>query len=360
MYTYLHCDQFSKQSPIKSEKRTRKMTSINDIQEKTHPEPSVSHSGPSPELKKATPTLWPSALFRNPFCYKSMAVQSSPGKLPAFLMITTLLCLATLGAASPLINPEEQRPAEVPPIAPDHPAYHPAVSQPHHESGEEGEHQPEQPAHHISFPRPRREFREKEHRPSYEEHRPEGQHHAEEHQPEGQYPPEQSHTEETHHPKGDHLEVSRLEENHAEEHRPEGFHPEVHIRSSLLEPPAPLPAGAYTPSTPCPPSLEGQWNCMLTSWQRCGSGIWSAVMPTAKGTQCAPGGIAHELKTVLAPDYPPSAKPNPDQPQLPRPQGNTDGWAQGLPPRYSEGGRLGVSMGLAIAGVVVVVVAGLT
>lgn len=31
-----------------------------------------------------------------------------------------------------------------------------------------------------------------------------------------------------------------------------------------------------------------------------------------------------------------------------------------MPPRYSEGGRLGVSMGLAIAGVVMVVVAGLT
>ncbi|KAK0662033.1 hypothetical protein QBC41DRAFT_368394 [Cercophora samala] len=334
------------------------MTSIDDVQEKTHPEPSVSHSGANPELKKSTPTLR-SALFRNLFSFKAMSIGSSPGKLPAFLMVTTLLCLATIGAASPLINPEEHRPAEVPHIAPEehrpievphlapeHPAYHPAIPQPHHESEEEGEHRPEQPAYHTSFPRPRREFKEEEHRQYFETHRPEGQYHPEEqHRPEGEnHPEQQPHTEEQYHPA---------------EQRPEAYHPEpeVRIRSPLPQSPAPLPAGAYTPSTACPPSLEGQWNCMLTSWQRCGSGIWSAVMPTAKGTQCAPGGIAAELKTVNAPEYPPStdSNPNPDQPQLPGPQGNTDGWGQGLPPKYSEGGRVGVSIGLAIAGVVVVV-----
>ncbi|KAK4199961.1 hypothetical protein QBC40DRAFT_327764 [Triangularia verruculosa] len=323
---------------VSPRKPARKMTLIDDIQEKTYPKPSASHFEPRPKLKTSAVTLR-SSVFHNPFSFKSMG--SSPGKLPAFLMITALFCVVTLGAASPFIAPEEHRPsetphispeqhrpAEVPHIAPDHPAYHPEISQPHHEP-EEGQHRPERPTYCPSFPRPRHEFREEEHRPeeryqSGEQDRPEGYH------PEGYHP------EGLHHPEN---------------------HPEVHIRSPLPQSPAPLPAGAYAPSTPCPPSIEGQWNCMLTSWQRCGSGIWSAVMPTAKGTQCAPGGISAQLKTVNAPDYPPAAEPEQPQPQ-PQPQGNTDGWGQGLPPRYSASGRLGVSMRLAGAAVAVAVMVG--
>ncbi|KAK0726668.1 hypothetical protein B0T21DRAFT_422503, partial [Apiosordaria backusii] len=285
------------------------MTSPDNVQEKTHPEPSAPQSGPGPEIKNT----FRSSVFRNPFSFKTMKIGSTPGKLPAFIMITTLLCLVTLGAASPLITPEEHHPAELPHIAPSHSANHPVIPQPHHES-EEGEHrQPEQPTYHPSVPQPHREPKvEAEHNPQY------------------------------------HLQ----EQQHPSEHH----EPEIQIRSPVPESPAPLPAGAYTPSTPCPPSLEGQWNCMLTSWQRCGSGIWSAVMPTAKGTQCAPGGLAPELKAVAV-DY---RDPQPTQPQ-PQPQGGGDNsWGQGLPSRYNSGGRVGVSMGLAgVAFAVVVVVGGL-
>ncbi|PTB54148.1 hypothetical protein M431DRAFT_88126 [Trichoderma harzianum CBS 226.95] len=38
-------------------------------------------------------------------------------------------------------------------------------------------------------------------------------------------------------------------------------------------------------------SPEGQWNCMTTSWQRCASGMWSAVIPCAAGTICQPFGL---------------------------------------------------------------------
>ncbi|KAL6694899.1 hypothetical protein J3F84DRAFT_375476 [Trichoderma pleuroticola] len=38
-------------------------------------------------------------------------------------------------------------------------------------------------------------------------------------------------------------------------------------------------------------SPEGQWNCMTTSWQRCASGMWSAVIPCAAGTVCQPFGL---------------------------------------------------------------------
>ncbi|KAK4172667.1 hypothetical protein QBC36DRAFT_349383 [Triangularia setosa] len=286
-----------------------KMTSFDKAKE-TRPEPSTSRSGPGPTLKTPTFTTYPPSVFRNPFSFKTMGMSSRPGKLPAFLMITTFLCLITLGATTPLVAPEEHRPAEVPHIAPEHPTYHSAIAQPHHEPEVGGEHRPEQPAHHPSSPQPGHEFGEGDQRQSHAERRLEEQKHPEEHQPEEQHHPESP--------------------------------PEVHIRSPLL-------AGAYTPSTPCPPSLEGQWNCMLTSWQRCASGIWSAVMPTAMGTQCAPGGVVRELKTVNAPDYPPQ----------PQPQGNTNGWGQGLPPRYNSGGKLGVSMGLAgVATMVAVMVGG--
>ncbi|KAL6800236.1 hypothetical protein J3E68DRAFT_397730 [Trichoderma sp. SZMC 28012] len=38
-------------------------------------------------------------------------------------------------------------------------------------------------------------------------------------------------------------------------------------------------------------SPEGQWNCMTNSWQRCASGMWSAVIPCAAGTICQPFGL---------------------------------------------------------------------
>ncbi|KAH6608667.1 hypothetical protein Trco_002013 [Trichoderma cornu-damae] len=38
-------------------------------------------------------------------------------------------------------------------------------------------------------------------------------------------------------------------------------------------------------------SPEGQWNCMTTSWQRCASGTWSAVVQCAAGTICQPSSL---------------------------------------------------------------------
>jgi hypothetical protein len=47
-------------------------------------------------------------------------------------------------------------------------------------------------------------------------------------------------------------------------------------------------AGAFPSGTACSP--EGQWNCIGgTSFQRCASGAWSAVMAVSAGTSCTPG-----------------------------------------------------------------------
>ncbi|KAM7208527.1 hypothetical protein V8F20_001208 [Naviculisporaceae sp. PSN 640] len=51
-------------------------------------------------------------------------------------------------------------------------------------------------------------------------------------------------------------------------------------------------SGAFTPGTACSP--EGQWNCIGgTSFQRCASGAWSAVMQMAPGTKCTVGADAN-------------------------------------------------------------------
>ena len=54
-------------------------------------------------------------------------------------------------------------------------------------------------------------------------------------------------------------------------------------------PPAAGAAGAQTPQTPC--SSEGMWNCLPdgTSFQQCGSGMWSVVQSMAAGVKCTPG-----------------------------------------------------------------------
>lgn len=46
--------------------------------------------------------------------------------------------------------------------------------------------------------------------------------------------------------------------------------------------------GGFAPGTACSP--EGQWNCIGgSSFQRCASGSWSAVMAVAGGTSCKSG-----------------------------------------------------------------------
>jgi hypothetical protein len=47
----------------------------------------------------------------------------------------------------------------------------------------------------------------------------------------------------------------------------------------------------YVPSSTCEP--EGLWHCFCggTSFQRCGNGIWSAVLHVAEGTTCLPGKV---------------------------------------------------------------------
>lgn len=46
--------------------------------------------------------------------------------------------------------------------------------------------------------------------------------------------------------------------------------------------------GAKTPGSPC--ENEGEWNCVGgSSFQRCGSGAWTEVMPLSSGMTCNPG-----------------------------------------------------------------------
>ncbi|KAK1760698.1 putative chitin domain 3 protein [Echria macrotheca] len=53
-------------------------------------------------------------------------------------------------------------------------------------------------------------------------------------------------------------------------------------------PSAPSSGGGFAPGTACSP--EGQWNCIGgTSFQRCASGTWSAVMAVSAGTTCKVG-----------------------------------------------------------------------
>ncbi|POR36024.1 Uncharacterized protein TPAR_03766 [Tolypocladium paradoxum] len=48
------------------------------------------------------------------------------------------------------------------------------------------------------------------------------------------------------------------------------------------------PSGGFAPGTPC--TSEGSWNCIGgTSFQRCASGGWSAVLGMAAGVTCTPG-----------------------------------------------------------------------
>ncbi|KAG8167268.1 hypothetical protein KVR01_002957 [Diaporthe batatas] len=57
--------------------------------------------------------------------------------------------------------------------------------------------------------------------------------------------------------------------------------------------------------SPCP-ELEGEWNCMVTSFQRCASGRWSIVLNTAHGTVCEPEGFSHDFQPAFASWYPPT------------------------------------------------------
>ncbi|KAK0636619.1 hypothetical protein B0T17DRAFT_613328 [Bombardia bombarda] len=56
--------------------------------------------------------------------------------------------------------------------------------------------------------------------------------------------------------------------------------------------------GGGAPGTPCP--FEGQWDCQTSSWQRCASGLWSAVVPCAQGTQCLPAGLTYDMKVAYS------------------------------------------------------------
>lgn len=62
--------------------------------------------------------------------------------------------------------------------------------------------------------------------------------------------------------------------------------------------PATGDSGATTEGSAC--SNEGEWNCVGgTSFQRCASGMWSAVQSLAAGTSCE-AGVAANLKMVSA------------------------------------------------------------
>ncbi|KAF2965140.1 hypothetical protein GQX73_g8420 [Xylaria multiplex] len=48
---------------------------------------------------------------------------------------------------------------------------------------------------------------------------------------------------------------------------------------------------------------EGQWNCMTSSFQRCGSGQWSEVQQCALGTHCSPSGLTYQFHVDFADGY---------------------------------------------------------
>lgn len=52
--------------------------------------------------------------------------------------------------------------------------------------------------------------------------------------------------------------------------------------------------------------LEGEWNCMTTTFQRCASGQWSVVMGTAYGTVCEPVGFTYDFQPAFASWFPPA------------------------------------------------------
>lgn len=49
---------------------------------------------------------------------------------------------------------------------------------------------------------------------------------------------------------------------------------------------------------------EGAWFCMSSSFQRCASGLWSAVEACALGTICEPNGLTYDMQSAfgVAPD----------------------------------------------------------
>lgn len=50
--------------------------------------------------------------------------------------------------------------------------------------------------------------------------------------------------------------------------------------------------------------LEGEWNCMATTFQRCASGQWSVVLDTAYGTVCKPEGFTYGFQPAFASWFP--------------------------------------------------------
>ncbi|POS77156.1 hypothetical protein DHEL01_v204448 [Diaporthe helianthi] len=50
--------------------------------------------------------------------------------------------------------------------------------------------------------------------------------------------------------------------------------------------------------------LEGAWNCMVTSFQRCASGQWSIELNTAYGTVCEPQGVTYGFQPAFTSWYP--------------------------------------------------------
>ncbi|KAI0523757.1 hypothetical protein F5B22DRAFT_415411 [Xylaria bambusicola] len=72
------------------------------------------------------------------------------------------------------------------------------------------------------------------------------------------------------------------------------------IPEKTPDPPLLLPRQqTMSTDSPCADS-EGQWNCMTSSFQRCGSGRWSEVQQCAFGTQCSPAGLTYEFHVDYA------------------------------------------------------------
>lgn len=86
-------------------------------------------------------------------------------------------------------------------------------------------------------------------------------------------------------------------------HYPYAFFPNQTSKNNTNTAPIVIRQNPMRVGSSCP-SLESEWNCLTTSFQRCASGQWSAVLDTAYGTVCEPEGFTYDFQPAFASWFP--------------------------------------------------------